>query len=334
MRTERRVISAHDGVDLAVLEHLPAHPREGAPTVVLAHGYALDHRYWHYQSDALVAAGYRVVLWDQRGHGASGKTSSGHYSIKDLGDDLHALIEQVIPEGPVVLIGHSMGGMTVMAFAGQHADVFAHRIAAVGLISTSAGDLDKVNWGLGERGGALMAKGLTALVTTFIPHQDFVRRFHQVCGRLERPLYGMSAYGSLVPEAELELNARMLMETDLDVLPGFAEALQAHDEKASIANMAAVPSLVLVGDDDVLTPTWHSEALAAQLPSAQLVRVARAGHIIALEHPEVVIEELLQLLERAQGAGEATEELIPRRVMDRRPLRSQRKIGLRQSVHE
>ncbi|WP_311197902.1 alpha/beta fold hydrolase [Ornithinimicrobium sp. INDO-MA30-4] len=149
-----------------MIDRSPTQRLEGSPTVVLAHGYALDHRYWHYQADALVEAGYRVVLWDQRGHGRSTAAESHAYSIKGLGDDLALLISEMIPHGPIVLIGHSMGGMTVMAYAGSHLEEFAQRIVGVGLISTSAGDLDKVNWGLGERGGALLARGLTALVTT------------------------------------------------------------------------------------------------------------------------------------------------------------------------
>lgn len=332
MRTEQHRVEAHDGVELFVIDRSPTQRLEGSPTVVLAHGYALDHRYWHYQADALVEAGYRVVLWDQRGHGRSTAAESHAYSIKGLGDDLALLISEMIPHGPIVLIGHSMGGMTVMAYAGSHLEEFAQRIVGVGLISTSAGDLDKVNWGLGERGGALLAKGLTALVTTFVPHQAFVRRFHQVCGPLERPLYGMSAYGSLVPEAELALNAQMLMETDLAILPGFADALKVHDEKASIEVLADVPALILVGEEDVLTPPWHSEALSAHLPHAELVRVAAAGHIIALEHPEILNEELLRLLARAQGSLAVANPAVPRKIIDRRPLRGIPKVGLRQSV--
>lgn len=334
MSIKQHWIHASDGPILRVIEHCPLQDTANTLTVVMAHGYALDHRYWHHQVPALTDAGYRVVLWDQRGHGKSGKTASGSYRIPDLGKDLHEIMRQIVPTGPVVLVGHSMGGMTIMSYAGAHITDFAERVVGVGLLSTSAGDLHRVDWGLGERGGELFAKAMTKLVTTFIPHQGFVRRFHELCAPIERPFYGMSAFASLVPDAELELNARMLMETDLNVLPGFAEALKAHDEKSSIAVMADVPCLVLVGEDDVLTPPWHSEALAAHLNEAELVRVQVAGHILAMEHPELLNEELLRLLGRVTAPEDYPRTPITRHLVDRRPGRGKRKplLGLRQSL--
>ena len=87
---------------------------------------------------ALVAAGYRVVVWDQRGHGRSGKGATAGYHIDQLGKDLYAVLEAVAPTGDLALGGHSMGGMTAMRFAGQHPDVLAQRVAGLVFLATRA----------------------------------------------------------------------------------------------------------------------------------------------------------------------------------------------------
>src|SRR5665811_1837663 len=117
------VVIATDGVELHVAidepEGRPEAAPKGAPvpTVVFCHGYTLSLRSWVFQRRALKAAGYRVVLWDHRGHGKSGAGSKDSYDVDQLGRDPGAVISQVVPEGPLVLVGHSMGGMTLMALA-------------------------------------------------------------------------------------------------------------------------------------------------------------------------------------------------------------------------
>src|SRR5665811_2640742 len=117
------VVIATDGVELHVEidepEGRPAATPNGVPvpTVVFCHGYTLSLRSWVFQRRALKAAGYRVVLWDHRGHGKSGAGSKDSYDVDQLGRDLGPVISQVVPEGPLVLVGHSMGGMPLMALA-------------------------------------------------------------------------------------------------------------------------------------------------------------------------------------------------------------------------
>jgi len=114
---------------------------EGAPTVVLTHGWVCALRYWTYQIQAL-ARDHRVVAWDLRGHGRSGRATGGDYSIETFGDDLQAVLEATVPEGErAVLGGHSMGGMTIVAWAGRHPDAVRRRAAAIALVSTGMGDL-------------------------------------------------------------------------------------------------------------------------------------------------------------------------------------------------
>ncbi|MEO7193234.1 MAG: alpha/beta fold hydrolase, partial [Pseudonocardiaceae bacterium] len=113
-------VTADDGVELSVEELDPADA--GAPelTAILLHGWTLDRRSWVFQRHDLAqstAPRVRQVLYDHRGHGRSGRSPRSGHTIEQLSRDLHAVIRAAAPEGPVVLIGHSLGGMTIMALA-------------------------------------------------------------------------------------------------------------------------------------------------------------------------------------------------------------------------
>ncbi len=145
-----RVVRASDGTALHVeVDEVDDFRPPGRPsdvraddrpplTVVFSHGYALSMDSWHYQRKSLRGV-HRLVFWDQRGHGRSGTGPVGSATIDQIGRDLEAVVDAVAPTGPLVLVGHSMGGMTVMSFAEKRPDLFADRVLGVGLVSTSAG---------------------------------------------------------------------------------------------------------------------------------------------------------------------------------------------------
>ena len=124
-------------------------PRAAPVTVVFCHGYTLNQDCWHFQRRDL--SDHRLVFWDQRDHGRSGRSKSGAASIDQLGADLKAVIDAVAPgDARVVLVGHSMGGMTIMALAEQHPDLFGTKVAGSVLINTAAHGLDSGSpWMLG-----------------------------------------------------------------------------------------------------------------------------------------------------------------------------------------
>src|SRR6266576_5379782 len=105
-----------DGVAL----HAEINGPSAAPvTVVFCHGYTLNQDCWHFQRRDL--SGHRLVFWDQRDHGRSGRSAEGSGSLGQLGADLKAVIDAAAPgPAPLVLVGHSMGGMTIMALADQY----------------------------------------------------------------------------------------------------------------------------------------------------------------------------------------------------------------------
>jgi len=114
---------------------------------VFVHGYALNLDCWHFQRASL-RVDHRLVLYDQRSHGRSGRSRAEHCTIDQLGRDLKAVIDAAAPEGPLVLVGHSMGGMTIMEFADQYPALMRDRVAAVAFVGTSSGKLGEVSFGL------------------------------------------------------------------------------------------------------------------------------------------------------------------------------------------
>ena len=214
-------VAAPDGALLRVEEHLPttpgSAPGDPAPTVVLAHGWTLTRHSWRPVLDALVARGLRVVAYDQRGHGASSPLR-GDASVRALGDDLKAVLDVVAPGGGVVLGGHSMGGMTVMAYAGLHPDDFDERVVGTVLVSTSAGDLGA---GLPAVQGAAMrlAARMPAIATGRLVTTRGQRRL----------LFGDEADPALV-----RLTRDQVAATTLPTLGRFHAALGAHDETEAV----------------------------------------------------------------------------------------------------
>ncbi len=282
-------VFADDGARLAAWVHEPPVPPTTALTVVLAHGWTLDHRSWGRVVPLLQhRVPVRVVTYDQRGHGSS--TPRGRRrrprtvpSVRALGDDLAAVIDAVAPSGPLVLGGHSMGGMTVMAYAGRHPDAVRARVRGVAFVSTSAGELR----GLGRRGEMPLMRTIAR-----VPGLRAGRAITLEGQR--RLLFGVHA-----TSADVAATREMVASTRLATIGGYYAALSRHDEAATLAVLAAVPTHVLVGERDRLTPVSHARRLAELVPHAQLDVLPDAGHMLGFEAPEVVANHLAQLVEAA-----------------------------------
>ncbi|EFG65176.1 alpha/beta fold hydrolase [Streptomyces sp. SPB074] len=302
---------AADGTPLAYEIEEPGEgggvPRAGEArcTVVLSHGYCLSQDAWHHQRAALRARGVRAVYWDQRGHGRSGWTpGAAPPAIDLLGGDLKAVIDAAAPTGPLVLLGHSMGGMTVMALAERYPDLVRERVAGLGLIGTSAGRLDQVAWGLPAPGAEALrrlAPGvLRALGSAPALAERGRRAVTDVFGTLVRR-YSFGA-GAEIDPALARFATRMIEATPMEVVAAFWPAFAAHDKTAALPLLTGRPAFVLAGTDDLITPASHSRTLAAALPEADLTLVPGAGHLVPLERPEEVGAALAALL-AALGAG-------------------------------
>lgn len=300
LRSAPQVVTTDDGVALHVEVDEPDRPDPDGLTVVLSHGYALNLDSWHFQRQSLRGR-YRMVLWDQRGHGRSQRGPRGSATIDQVGRDLEAVIEAVAPTGPLVLVGHSMGGMTVMSLAAHEKQMFQDRVVGVALVSTSAGGLAENDFGMVVAGPAFRRVAPTALaLLARVP--GIVERGRRIGGDLEQVLVRRYSYASDVSEELVDFTARMIAATRIEVINDFFPEFTAHDKVEALEALAGIETLVVVGDDDLLTPSDHSDTIVQRLPHSEHVVVKDAGHLVMLEHPEVVTPHLIALLERARRA--------------------------------
>ncbi|MEV8003889.1 alpha/beta hydrolase [Streptomyces parvus] len=272
-------------------------------TVVFSHGYCLGQDSWHFQRAALRGL-VRAVYWDQRSHGRSGRGRSQAdgvpVGIDQLGRDLKAVIDAAAPEGPLVLAGHSMGGMTMMALADQYPALIRDRVAAVALIGTSSGKLGEVNFGLPTAGVNAVRRVLPGVLKALGSQAELVEKGRRATADLFAGLIKRYSFGSRdVDPAVARFAERLIEATPIDVVAEFYPAFTEHDKSGALPGFREVPVLILAGDKDLVTPSSHSEAIADVLPDAELVIVPDAGHLVMLEHAETVTDRLADLLVRS-----------------------------------
>ncbi|MEY8041378.1 alpha/beta hydrolase [Saccharopolyspora cebuensis] len=299
-------VAADDGVPLAVQEVGPLDGGAAELTVVLVHGYAMDSRCWHFQRrdlPELTGPRVRLVLYDQRSHGRSGQSSRSGSTIDQLGRDLDAVLRATAASGPVVLVGHSMGGMTIMALAEQRPELFRGRVRGVALIGTSAGAVGAA--GLSRPWLSRynpITRGLSMVVGV---QPALVERIRRTGDPLARTLIRRLGFADRdVSPAVVDLVAEMIGATSVEVVTDFLETIGTHDRRAALAALAECEVLVLAGDSDRITPFSHAEVIAGELPTAELVQVESAGHPVMLERHEVVTEQLVALIRRAYAGEE------------------------------
>ena len=265
---EERVVTASDGAELAVWI------AGRGPTAVLAHGWTNAHTVWSPVARRLVAAGHRVVAYDQRGHG---KSTMGRepFSVARLGYDLREILV-TLDIHDAVLVGHSMGGMTIMSLIGEDPVAVKEHARAVVLVSTAAGGL-----GRNPRADAALA----ALVGS-----RGVRRL--MAGPLG-PRLSRGAVGDNPRYAHLEAMRAMWAATPGGVVRDAMVAMSAMDLRPGLAG-CPVPATVVVGSRDELTRRGLSEVIADAIPGAQYELVAGAGHMLPIEEPDRVAELVIR----------------------------------------
>lgn len=268
------VVTTDDGAQLAVTV---AGPDDG-PTVVLAHCWTGTRATWATVARRLVLGGNRVVLYDQRGHGASTNAET-RPSIRALGDDLRAVLEATDSD-EALLVGHSMGGMSVMSYAGEHPEHFAERVRGVVFVATAARVLGRP---VPER---IIERALGD------GRQEWTRR-----GRVGRAVVRRSI-GQQPRRAHVEQTLESFASTTGIARAGYLAAMAAMDQRLALAGIT-VPTTVLVGTRDLLTPPRLSRQLADALPDAELVVLPGAGHMLPLEEPDRVVEAVCRTAARA-----------------------------------
>lgn len=268
----RTEVRSADGTTLNV--ELSGDP--AAPPVVIAHGWTLNTGFYHRLVADLVAD-HHVVVYDQRGHGRSAPAGPAGHTPEALAADLAAVLEATVPAGrKAVLVGHSMGAMTIVALAGRHPEVLHAKACAAVLASTG---MDQ-----------LLVRG--RVVPMPLP---LARLARPVTAALFRAPVGTGKDGALTrammrrvglsPSASAEdvaFSTRVVLACPPAARVGFARMLAGLDLSASVPKLD-LPTQVVVGSQDRLTPPWHADRLARALPRCTgVVHLPGTGHMTPL----------------------------------------------------
>jgi pimeloyl-ACP methyl ester carboxylesterase len=270
-------------------------PGDAPVTVILTHGWTLDVRTWGPVARALTAPGrppIRVIRYDHRGHGRSCSIPRERMTIEGLADDLAELLNELVPDGPVVLGGHSMGGMTIMALAERHPELFAQRVGGVALVCTAAGGLADGTLGLSVRALGALRRGEARLARSawWARRPVLTRRPALLTPGMRLLLLGPGA-----DRGALRITTQCVADCRPDSMIGFRPTLDAHERDAALAAFDAIPTEVLVGTRDRLTPVHHSRRIVRGAQKARLRVYPGAGHMLPLERVDAVAGRLAEL---------------------------------------
>jgi pimeloyl-ACP methyl ester carboxylesterase len=299
LRADPVTVIAEDGTPL----HVEVDEADSEVTVVFAHGYALEMDCWHFQREHLRGR-VRTVFYDQRSHGRSGRSPLGNATIDQLGRDLLSVLDAVAPDGPVVLVGHSMGGMTIVALAEQHPELFGDRVVGAALISTTAGGLEpsRILFPLVPAWGS--AGPVSRTIAT-------LARTHRVVDGVRRAGKDVAlvatanlAFGDDVPGSYVAFVDQMLSATPFEVVAEFFPGFSSLDKFDAVSVLAKVPTVIICGTDDKLTSIGHSRKLQSMIGGSTLLECEGAGHMVVLERRDEVDGALDELLVAA-GAEDA-----------------------------
>jgi pimeloyl-ACP methyl ester carboxylesterase len=281
-----------DGLQLDVRTYGP----EDAPlTVLLAHCWTLNQGDWNYQiRDLQREFGHRIriVTWDHRGHGNSDAAAKADCTIDNLARDMADVIETHAGNGLLVLAGHSIGGMTMMALAEQRPELY-QRVVGAAFVATSSGRLDTVTLGLPEMGSFLRAQIPRLLA---FRSRTLTQRARRRAPIIERRVVRNFLFGKPMRLADAALTVEGIITSPAATMVGFYSDCMKHERTEALKVLDGIPTQVLVGTRDVLTPPEHGRRIADNIDGAVLTLVPDAGHMLPLERDELVSGMLIRLV--------------------------------------
>lgn len=286
-----RTIVTSDGVRLAVRDYGSTGAREH--TVVLLHGLCLTQQSWASQVRHLMRRwgnSVRIITYDHRGHGESTGADMRTYRIDRLAADLADVLIALRVTGPLTLAGHSMGGMTALAYLSRPAADRPVEPQGLILIATAAGRL-------AERGlGRLLSTRATEMVFELVHHMPR-RAVDKAVNGLVRPLCdGLTKYAGADWRGAAALTASAVRTTPLTTAAGFLPSLKRYDQYHALSSIVA-NTIVISGGADMATPTAHARDMVAAIPGAAHLHRPAAGHMLLEEHPQCVNDAIDRILE-------------------------------------
>ncbi|MCR3752275.1 alpha/beta fold hydrolase [Lentzea californiensis] len=263
------MVRLEDGTELNVLR---AGDPDSPVTVVLAHGYALDHRTWHKVVEQL-SPEFQVIAYDHRGHGGSGGASKETATIDQLGEDLGELIERAVPQGQVVIAGHSMGGMAALAMAERRPRLFRQRVLGNVFVSTAASGMSETSLAWPKAVGKLVRE----LERAFGP---IVRAVREKIEPAKTAGLRWWLFGDEPSDEDVDLTADVVWGHWPETIALFRPAVDRYDREAGLMVAKEKAVVAVVGDEDRLVP----ESDAVKFGGTSVI-LSDAGHMLPLERP-------------------------------------------------
>lgn len=287
-------VSSFDGTAIHV-EEIGA-----GQTVVFSHGLCLSRESWHYQMRDL-ASEHRLVLYDQRGHGLSAMPATGDWSMEAFARDLDAVVSAVVRDEPVVVVGHSMGGMSLLKYAAMFPEALGSRVAGLALVDTAARDvIGGMLPGAAKAARPALKLVEEAAMRAASRNPDAFDRLRKSRRDLVMLMVRLMGFGPKAPPQELAFVERMLSATSIETLVWVLHTLRTMDVTLGLDDIDT-PTMVVVGSRDRLTPPTGSLAIANAIHCAELTVIKGAGHMPMLEKPDVFNARLRAFL-KSPGA--------------------------------
>jgi pimeloyl-ACP methyl ester carboxylesterase len=268
-------------------------------TLVFVHGYALNLDCWHFQR-LHFRGQLREVFYDQRSHGRSSRSEAELCRIPQLAEDLFQVLQELVGGARVILIGHSMGGMAIMRLAQTRPELFGSQVLGVALFCTSAGEMADYSpiRGIPGRTFSRIAEPVMAGLNR-IP--ELVAQGRRAGSDLGYVVTRRMAFGSDVPPSYVDFASEMLAEIPLEVVADYYPAFGELDEYCALEIIASVPTVVVGGENDMITPIEHTARIIELLPKAETIRVENCGHLGMIEKHDIFNGALDRLLARVRA---------------------------------
>lgn len=280
VHSRAQVAHATDGLALNVeVDEGPDGP--DGPTIVFVHGWVCTLDSWHYQRLALRDTA-RMVFMDHRSHGRSGRSYDHNSSIEQLAEDLRVVLEAFVPTGDIILVGHSMGGMTILGLADSHPELFGDRVKGVVLCASSAGELLR---------GSPVVRYIRPLIIRTSPILDRGRAFNSYS------IVRRWGVGPNAQERHIDMTDEMILSVPTQVIVDFYRNFVTLDLHDALEAVGRAKTVVVGGTKDMLTPFKHSRHLAEKIPDASLVALEGAGHMVMFEEHDKVTEVIAEMYE-------------------------------------
>ena len=268
-------ISTHDGGVLHAVEM-----GTGDRTLVLMHGVTLQWWVWSAVMK-LAATDHRVIAWDMRGHGESRAGSEGA-TLEAVADDLDLLLMTLDVEH-ATLVGHSMGGMALGQFHKRHLQDYEQRVDALMFLATSAAPASAPGIA-GALGTVTRATSRLAQAAVERPRLGYHWGDNGFSATLVGTAFGPAVTGRMISDVR-----HMLADCPQLTLAQSSGSIAVHDVREDLAGVR-LPTMVVVGSHDRLTPPLHARTLAAIIPGAELVTLPGIGHQVMQEAPDALVE--------------------------------------------